>query len=95
MDEGPPQKSMAEEQEDRRKHKEEQKRWDAIWMERAERKDWNQVKVPLEAYRYSGLTEEITADPRQEEAYVRQTMEALGSLRVERMSGTSRRADGG
>ena len=51
----PRQRTMAEEQEDRRKHREEQKKWDQIWMRRASEKDWDQVRTPLEAYRYSGF----------------------------------------
>ena len=50
-DHEPPQRTMAEEQEDRRQHRREQERWDQIWMKRAREKDWYQVQAPLEAYR--------------------------------------------
>ena len=63
-DREPPQRTMAEEQEDRRRHREEQDRWNQIWMKRARERDWDQVRTPLEAYRYSGFKGEITEDPR-------------------------------
>ena len=66
----PPQRTMAEEQEDRRRHREEQSRWNQIWMKRAKDRDWDQVRAPLEAYRYSGFKGEITSDPRRTPEYV-------------------------
>ena len=69
-DHEPPQRTMAEEQEDRRRHRQEQERWNHIWMKRAREKDWYQVKTPLEAYRHSGFKGEIASDPRRTAEYV-------------------------
>ena len=77
-DHEPPQRTMAEEQEDRRVHRQEQNRWDQLWMERARNRNWEGVQSPIEAYRYSGFKTEITKDPRREESYIRQVMESLG-----------------
>ena len=56
----------------------EQRKWDAIWMDRAEQRDWNYPEVPLEAYRHSGTTDEITADPRKETWYIQEVLKVLG-----------------
>ena len=69
---------MAEEQEDRRRHREEQGRWNQTWMRRAKDRDWDQVRAPLEAYRYSGFKGEITSDPRRTPEYVESVVQGLG-----------------
>ena len=74
----PPLKSLQQEAEERRQHREEQRKWDAIWMDRAGRRDWNYPEVPLEAYRHSGTTDEITADPRKETWYIQEVLKVLG-----------------
>ena len=74
----PPQRTMAEEQEDRRRHRVEQDRWNQIWMKRAKDRDWDQVRAPLEAYRYSGFRGEITSDPRRTPEYVESVVQGLG-----------------
>ena len=47
-------------------------------MDRARRRDWSFPEVPLEAYRHSGTTDEITADPRKEAEYVDRVITTLG-----------------
>eukprot|EP00959_Pyramimonas_sp_CCMP1952_P097026 2028145-Pyramimonas_sp.AAC.1 len=69
---------MKEEQEYRRRHKAEQAKWDQIWMKRATEKGWDQIRTPLEAYRYSGFKEEVTSDPRRTPEYVKQILDELG-----------------
>ena len=74
----PPLKSLEEEAEERRRHREEQRKWDTIWMDRAHRRDWSYPEVPLEAYRHSGSVEEVTADPRKEAKYIEEVLNTLG-----------------
>ena len=47
-------------------------------MDCAARKDWDQVRVSPEAYRYSGSAADVVDDPRREESYIDQAMESLG-----------------
>ena len=77
-DQEPPQKTMAEEQEDRRLHQLERAKWDKYWMELAREGDWCQIKTPMAAYRFSGFKDEITVDPRLNEKYVQDVMKELG-----------------
>ena len=84
----PPLKSLEEEAEERRRHREEQRKWDTIWMDRAERRDWSYPEVPLEAYRHSGTTEEVTADPRKETKYIEEVQNTRACKRApQRMKG--------
>ena len=73
-----PQRSLAEEQEDRRLHKEEQKKWNKIWMDWARARDWSYPEVPVEAYRFSGATEDFTEDPCKKSEYIADVLAALG-----------------
>ena len=57
--------ALAREQEERKRHRAEQKTRDAIWMDRAARCDWDQARLTLEAYRYSEA-EKIEVDPQRD-----------------------------
>ena len=52
-----PQKTSAEEQEERKKHRAETAAWLDLWMQRAKDKDRGQVWIRMEAHRYSGCGE--------------------------------------
>ena len=70
---------------------------DKVWRERADRKDWDQVKADLAIYQYSGV--EVTEDPRRTAEYTgRRSWTGLASAMMPRRSvqacrrTTSRRA---
>ena len=49
---------------------------DKVWRERADRKDWDQVKADLAVYQYSGV--EVTEDPRRTAEYRKAVVDGLG-----------------
>jgi len=48
----------------------------ALWEARADRKEWNHVKVDLEVYRHAG--QEVKEDPRGSEDYRQRVVDGLG-----------------
>ena len=52
------------------------KKMDALWNERADRKEWDSVKADLAVYQYSG--QNVTEDPRRVDSYRREVVKELG-----------------
>ena len=48
----------------------------ALWKKRADAKQWDEVKVPLEVYQHSGM--EVTEDPRRSADYRQKVVDGLG-----------------